>query len=93
MLGIPGLPELVAACGAWPHGVPPPDFARRVVSTIPTLLMSGGRDPATPSYLADSAAAGLAQSERYLNPATGHAFLDEQARARMASFFQRRRNQ
>src|SRR5438067_3118228 len=77
----------MAACRAWPHGAPSPTFAQRVVSSIPTLLISGGRDPVTPPDLADLAATTLSHSERYLNPEAGHAALDGDSRARMAAFF------
>jgi pimeloyl-ACP methyl ester carboxylesterase len=87
LLQIPTLHSLLAACTVWPRGTVSPDFGNRVVSSIPTLLMSGGRDPATPPYLADSAATGLTRVERYIDPHTGHAFLDEKARYRMTAFF------
>jgi pimeloyl-ACP methyl ester carboxylesterase len=87
LLGIPALPEAAAACAEWPHRVVPASYGARVSSSIPTLLMSGGRDPATPAYLADSVAKGLAHAERYNDPAAGHAALDARARDRMARFF------
>ena len=49
--------------------------------------MSGGRDPATPLFLADSAALGLSKAERYVDPRAGHASLDERARDRITAFF------
>lgn len=87
VLGIPALPEIVAACAEWPHAVIPASYGARVFSSIPTLLMSGGRDPATPAYLVDSVAKGLAHVERYNDPSAGHAALDAKARDRMARFF------
>ena len=87
LLGIPALPEIAAACNEWPHAIVAASYAARVSSSIPTLLMSGGRDPATPSYLADSVAKGLTHAERYNDPAAGHAALDAKARDRMARFF------
>ena len=87
LLGIPALPEIAVACREWPHAVVPASYGARVSSSIPTLLMSGGRDPATPAYLADSAAKGLARAERYHDPEAGHAALDRRARDRMARFF------
>lgn len=62
---------------------------RPKTSPIPTLLISGGRDPATPAYLADLAARGLSHAERYNDPVAGHAALDDRARDRMAVFFAR----
>ncbi|HEY4303216.1 MAG TPA: alpha/beta hydrolase [Gemmatimonadaceae bacterium] len=86
-LDIQALQSLLAACPVWPHGEASPAFGQRVISSVPTLLMSGGRDPATPTFLADSAALGLSNVERYIDPRAGHAFLDEHARDRMTQFF------
>ena len=90
LLGTPTLRSAMAACSVWPHGTMSPRFGQRVVSSIPTLLISGGRDPATPVYLADSAALGLSRVERLIEPGAGHAVLDNVVRARMAMFFDSR---
>jgi pimeloyl-ACP methyl ester carboxylesterase len=87
-LGAPAAADLLAACAVWPRGLVSADFARPVASAIPTLLMSGGRDPVTPPDLADSVATTLTRSERYLDPTKGHATLDDQARTLMAVFIQ-----
>jgi pimeloyl-ACP methyl ester carboxylesterase len=87
LLGIPALREITAACRDWPHAAVSSSFGVRVSSPIPTLLMSGGRDPATPAYLSDSAAKGLPHAERYHDATAGHAALDGPARDRMARFF------
>lgn len=88
LLGAPLVTDILAACETWPRGVVSSDFARPFSSAIPTLLMSGGRDPVTPPDLADSAAATLTKSERYIDPTKGHATLDDQGRAVLADFIQ-----
>ncbi|HTJ22128.1 MAG TPA: alpha/beta hydrolase [Gemmatimonadaceae bacterium] len=88
LLGSPVVPELLEACRAWPRGTVSPRFGDRVVSAIPTLLISGGRDPTSPPYLADLAAAGLSGSVRYDDPRAGHAALDARSLARLAEFFE-----
>jgi len=88
LLGAPVVADILAACEAWPRGAVSPDFARPFASSIPTLLMSGGRDPVTPPDLADSVATTFTQSERYLDPSKGHATLDDQGRAALAVFIQ-----
>lgn len=93
LLGVPALPDITSACQEWPHADVPASYGARVSSSIPTLLMSGGRDPATPAYLVDSVAKGLAHAERYNDPAAGHAALDDRARDRMARFFAPARRQ
>jgi pimeloyl-ACP methyl ester carboxylesterase len=89
LLGAPVVHALLTACARWPRGTPSLAFARRVVSNVPTLLMSGGRDPVSPPDLADSAALGLSKSEKYLDPEQGHADLDARGRARIAEFLTR----
>ena len=86
LLGAPEVAEVIAACREWPRGSVSPEFGKRVVSSIPTLLISGGRDPVTPPEVADSAAVGLSRSERYVDANAGHAALDDRSRARLAAF-------
>ena len=90
VLGLPTVHSFLAACDVWPRGKFSPAFGERVVSDIPTLLMSGGLDPASPPNLADSAALGLSHHEQYLDPGEGHASLDDRARARIVEFIGRR---
>jgi pimeloyl-ACP methyl ester carboxylesterase len=89
VLGLPTIHNFLAACDVWPRGKFSPAFGRRVISDIPTLLMSGGLDPASPPNLADSAALGLSRHEQYLDPWEGHASLDDRARARIVEFIAR----
>jgi pimeloyl-ACP methyl ester carboxylesterase len=89
VLGLPTIHSFLAACDVWPRGKFSPAFGQRVVSDIPTLLMSGGLDPASPPNLADSAALGLSRHEQYLDPGEGHASLDDRARARIVEFIAR----
>ena len=88
LLGAPVVTDILAACSLWPHGSVSTDFAKPFASSIPTLLISGGRDPVTPHELADSTALTLSRSERYLDPTQGHASLDERSRAAIADFIQ-----
>ena len=86
LLGAPVVNDILAACSVWPHGSISPDFAKPFASSVPTLLISGGRDPVTPHELADSTALTLSQSERYLDPTKGHASLDDQSRTAISVF-------
>jgi pimeloyl-ACP methyl ester carboxylesterase len=88
LLGAPAAADLFAACSVWPRGAVSPDFARPFVSSIPTLLISGGRDPVTPVDIADSVATALTHSARYVDPTKGHATLDDQSRTALALFIQ-----
>ena len=51
-----------AGCELWPRGAMPADFARPIQSPIPTLLVSGRLDPATPPAWGDEVARGLTNS-------------------------------
>jgi pimeloyl-ACP methyl ester carboxylesterase len=88
LLGAPVVMDILAACSAWPRGSVTADFAKPFASSIPTLLISGGRDPVTPHELADSTAGALSQSEHYLDPTKGHATLDDQSRTAISVFIQ-----
>lgn len=61
-----------AACAAWP--VPPVDrkFLEPVVSSVPTLLISGERDPVTPPVNAERTARTLKNSLSVVIPDAGH---------------------
>jgi hypothetical protein len=61
-----------AACAAWP--VPPVDrkFLDPVVSDVPTLLLSGERDPVTPPVNGERAARTLKNSLHLVQPDAGH---------------------
>jgi pimeloyl-ACP methyl ester carboxylesterase len=48
-----------AACDAWPHRALPPEYAGAFDSDVPTLVLSGARDPVTP------AAAGAATAAQF----------------------------
>lgn len=40
----------MAACGAWPRGALPADYATPFTSDVPVLLISGNLDPVTPPH-------------------------------------------
>ena len=63
-----------AACAAWP--VPPVgrEFLDPVTSDVPTLLISGERDPVTPPSNAERAARTLKNSLHVVVPDAGHAY-------------------
>ncbi|HET9793401.1 MAG TPA: alpha/beta hydrolase [Thermoanaerobaculia bacterium] len=66
-----------AACAEWPRGEVPPDFDQPVKSGAPALLISGERDPATPSADAESAAKHLRHAKRVVIPGAGHDYEGE----------------
>ncbi len=67
--------EMRAACQVWPHARTNPDTAEPVVSDVPTLLLSGELDPATPPRWADLALEGLHRGLHVVVPGQGHGTL------------------
>jgi len=62
-----------AACAVWPRGTVPASYFEPVRSRVPTLLMTGRRDPVTPPRTATDAAATLEASRVLLWRYGGHA--------------------
>ena len=60
------------ACKVWPRGQVSPGFWDLPHSDVPALLISGERDPVTPSSFGDRVAKGLPNSLHLLVPHGGH---------------------
>jgi tetratricopeptide (TPR) repeat protein len=67
--------ERALPCAHWPVAAIPAAERGRVASAIPTLLLVGAFDPATPSSYAEFAAATLARAHVLEFPASGHGLL------------------
>jgi len=61
------------ACNGWPRSTLDPSFREPVQSTVPSLVMAGGRDPVTPPRTAIDVARTLARSRIVIWPYGGHA--------------------
>lgn len=59
-------------CDLWPHADLPPEHWEPVASDVPTLLLSGARDPVTPPEGADAVARHLPNSLHVVVPNGGH---------------------
>lgn len=66
--------NLARACDLWPHDPVPSSFHEPVASDVPVLLLSGERNPATPSHRGSAAAAHLPNSLHLVIPSGGHSF-------------------
>jgi len=64
--------DFVRACKLWPRGAVPADFYDPVRSDVPTLILSGGIDPATPPRHANEVAKTLSRSRHLVAPQLGH---------------------
>ena len=60
------------ACEVWPHAELDPAHWEPVASDVPTLLLSGGRDPVTPPANGEAVAAHLPNSLHIVVPGAGH---------------------
>lgn len=63
----------MAECKVWPHGPMPKDFHAPFKSSIPTLLISGERDPVTPPRYATEVLTGLSDGRSLVVNGMGHA--------------------
>lgn len=64
--------EQLAACAAWPARSLPADFATPLRSEVPTLLLSGERDPVTPPEYAAEVARHLPRGRALTVPSGTH---------------------
>ena len=64
--------EQRAACAGWPQATLPPGYRAPVVSSVPTLFVSGDVDPATPKAFADRVAKGFARHADLVLRGQGH---------------------
>ncbi|KPK56394.1 MAG: hypothetical protein AMS21_12765 [Gemmatimonas sp. SG8_38_2] len=62
-----------SACQRWPQGSIPAGYREPVTSSVPVLVISGERDPATPAAWGDEVAARLPNSRHIIVPRGGHA--------------------
>jgi pimeloyl-ACP methyl ester carboxylesterase len=73
LLGTELIDGLLAECKVWPHDPMPKDFHAPFKSSIPTLLISGERDPVTPPGYADEVLKGLSNGRSLVVKGLGHA--------------------
>jgi pimeloyl-ACP methyl ester carboxylesterase len=75
ILGSEIVDAIKAECSVWPHGTRPADFHAPFKSSIPTLLLSGERDPVTPPRYADEVLKGLSDARSLVAHGMGHSIL------------------
>lgn len=73
LLGNELIKDFSAECKVWPHNPMPKDFHAAFKSSIPTLLISGERDPVTPPANADEVLKGLSDGRSLVVKGLGHA--------------------
>ena len=67
--------EFRGACEGWPRAKLPAGYREPVTSAVPTLLLSGALDPATPPSWAELTARSLDSSRHIILPHAGHGTL------------------
>lgn len=72
LLGGALVESLLTRCETWPRGEIPRDFKEPLVSAVPTLLLSGERDPVTPPAYGEAVARDLSNSLHLLVPGQHH---------------------
>jgi len=75
ILGTEVVDAIKAECAAWPRGTRPADFHVPFKSSIPTLLLSGERDPVTPPRYANEVLQGLGNARALVASGMGHSIL------------------
>lgn len=75
LLGTQPIERIQSACSVWPHGTMPKDFHQPFKSSIPTLILSGERDPVTPPRFAEEVLKGLSNGRVLELKGMGHSEL------------------
>ena len=88
-LGAPLLASVQAACNEWPHAPLPPDARAPVESSVPTLILSGERDPTGATQAAVVAAEHLPNSLQMVTPYYGHSELNTCLLGLITTFIER----
>ncbi|HJU27014.1 MAG TPA: alpha/beta hydrolase [Rhodanobacteraceae bacterium] len=87
ILGSELIDGIQAACSVWPHGTAPADFHAPFVSSIPTLILSGERDPVTPPAYAHEIAKGLSDARVLEVKGMGHSVLSRGCMPKLVTDF------
>jgi len=75
ILGSEIIDAIRAECSVWPHGTMPKNFHAPFVSSIPTLILSGERDPVTPPRYAQEVLKGLSDGRVLEAKGMGHSVM------------------
>jgi pimeloyl-ACP methyl ester carboxylesterase len=84
--------DFIRACAVWPRGRIPADFYEPLRSAVPTLILSGGIDPATPPRHGDEVAKTLSNVKHLVAPQLGHGVSLHGCAPRLIETFVRKAN-
>jgi pimeloyl-ACP methyl ester carboxylesterase len=71
-IGTSFMAAMRTVCEQWPRGPVDPEFSKPLISTLPTLILSGGNDPVTPARYGEEIRRGLANSKHLVLAGQGH---------------------
>ncbi|MFL2546495.1 MAG: alpha/beta hydrolase, partial [Candidatus Rariloculaceae bacterium] len=71
-LGTDVVDALLTVCSAWPVGEMDNDLKEPLISSTPTLLLSGEADPVTPPAYAEQVLGNLSTARHLVGPGQGH---------------------
>lgn len=75
------------ACELWPRYSVPEDYLTPVRSDVPTLLLSGARDPVTPPYWAEKVMQGFSRAKHGVAPGGHHSITRDGCTAQLIAQF------
>lgn len=71
-MGVSFMRAMRTICAEWPRGPVDDDFGARLTNDIPTLILSGGDDPATPASYGAQVLPGLTHGRHLVLEGQGH---------------------
>jgi len=71
-IGTSFMTAMRTVCEQWPRGPVDPEFNAPLVSSLPTLILSGGNDPVTPARYGEQIHRGLSKSKHLVLAGQGH---------------------
>lgn len=75
------------ACELWPRYPLPEDYLLSIQSDVPTLLLSGARDPVTPPHWAEKVMEGLTRAKHGIAPGGHHSITRDGCSAQLIAQF------
>ncbi len=87
LLGNTMIDVIQTQCEIWPRGEATADFHKPVVSNVPTLILTGTRDPVTPASYAESTARHFSNSLVLTANGLGHAVITNKCLREIAAEF------
>ena len=86
-IGTSMLEQMSDACAVWPANPVNDDFFKPIASAIPTLLLSGQQDPATPPEWAELAMSKMTNAVHWIAPHAAHGVAMQTCAGRLIAQF------